>query len=859
MAHVRYRLGGGLNLKAAADAIPDDGLTFARACSFDESGTLTSGRGRDKLNSGAAVAGSGSILGHFDGQVSSTKRRYTKRGTDVYEDFTTDLGAPAAEWPGKTATDFSSTGYLTGFAYNDYVYLADGTTIARWNKAQSRMETWGLTSPGYMELGASPITTAGTTTVTVNTPSPMFTGMTSNLAQDQNIEIVGIEPFNGLLGADINKLHHAFSSSEADVVVTGGPANGTKFTIEFQRFLAATNMTKIEIDISGLTGAGSISAVWNYDQIGSNNPPTNDKQSYTITGASGGVFRLKHEGEWTPDIKWDANAASGTATNPYDNIQAAMIALANVSGTTSTSTAANIASTTSYTLTVSTSPTTATAGGSIAFMRQGPICAVTSSGGGLEEGRFFYAYAFYNGVAESNFSAQVPVEIVVRNSYVSLSQILPGPVGTTERRIYRTDVNQRSLYYIGKIADNTTTTFVDYNKLPLGADQYTLIGDEVVDQEFQDSVVSRLSGRKAAEKRALIDAAESERQRERTATNLGLQANWTDHDPPPLGLEEVGVLNETAFGVAGGEIRFSTVGNVEHWPLGNRLKPSRNTSEPALTWRAFDRDCIIYTGTGLYRFSQLGLDFSDARFEEIESPGGLAGKRAVAQLDGQAGHLFLAKSGIYLFDGQRVSEVSYPVETMFTDSSNIDYVNPSYMSTAIMVTSRDRMYLSYGTSAANDRLMVADFQEPGNPKFSVYEWSHTALARERVDNTLVAGTSAGYVYQLDTGWTDDDAAIYWAWITKQFRLNDGMAFALDDIFLDADLAGQATTLTATMRQRGSAKIVTFTLTPTGRQRIACKVPSYMRGEWLQITVTSSGAAKRTAHALEFTYTPMGEP
>jgi hypothetical protein len=24
-------------------------------------------------------------------------------------------------------------------------------------------------------------------------------------------------------------------------------------------------------------------------------------------------------------------------------------------------------------------------------------------------------------------------------------------------------------------------------------------------------------------------------------------------------------------------------------------------------------------------------------------------------------------------------------------------------------------------------------------------------------------------------------------------------------------------------------------------------------------VTSSGAAKRTAHALEFTYTPMGEP
>jgi hypothetical protein len=854
VAYKSYRLGGGIQTKSAQDAIADDAVSSCRFCSFDRIGQIGSGRGRDKLNSDAALAGSGSILGHFDGKVSGTKYRYTKRGADVYEGFTTDLGAPAAEWPGKTATDYSSTSYLTGFAYGSYVYLADGTTLGRWNRGYNggagRMESWGLTASGYMELGASPITTAGSTTITVTTPYPMFTGMTASLAQDQNIEIVGIEPFNGLLGADVNKLHHAFSSSTGDVVVTGGPANGTKFTIKFQRLLAATNMTKIEIDTTNLTG-GTVTATWNYEQVGSNNPPTDDWQSYTLTGTfSGGTFKLKHEGEWTGDIAWNANAAA---------IETAMLALANVSGVTSTSTAANIASTTTYTLTVSTSPTAGTAGGSIAFMRQGPICAKTDTGGALEQGRYFYAYTFYNGVAESNFGAQVPVEITVRNSYVTLSQVLPGPVGTTERRIYRTDVNGRQLYYVGKIPDNTTTGFIDYNRLPPGADPYALIGDEVIDAEFEESVLSRLSGRQQAEKRAILDAEAAERQRQRTATNLGLLADWTDHDPPPLGLEEVGILNETVFGIADGEIRFSKTAEPEHWPLGNRLKPGRNVSETALTWRQFDRDCIIYTDSALYRFSQVGLDFTDARFEEIESPVGLAGKRAVAALDGQAGHLFLAKSGIYLFDGARVSEISFPIEQLFTLDSHADYVNPTYMSTAVMTTSRDRMYLSYGTSAANDRMMVCDFQDIQNPKFTVYTWAHTMMFRERVDNTLVAGDASGYVYQLDTGFSDNGSAIAWDFTTKQYALNDGAAFQLDEVFLNADLAAATTLVQVYCHQRDSVRAAVFTLSTTGRQRIRMKVPTWMKGERVHVTLFSSGASERIAYEIGFTYLPMGEP
>jgi hypothetical protein len=865
VAYKSYRLGlGGLNTKATQDAIPDTDLTSCRYCSFDHVGQLSSGRGRDKLNSDAAVAGSGSILGHFDGKVSGTKRRYTKRGADVYEDFTTDLGDLAALWPGRDVEAFSTTGYLTGFAYGDFVYLADGTSLGRWNRAESRMEPWGLTAAGYQELGADPVsTTSGDATVTITAPETIDSGMAN--ASTQNIEFVGLEPTGGVIGPDLNGLHYSSSAfTGADVVVTGGPANGTKFTIEFQRLLAATNMTKIEIDTSNLTG-GSVNAVWNNEQSGNNDPPTNDKQSYTLTGSfSGGSFRLKHEGYWTPDIAWNAAAATGTGTGPYDNIQAAMIALPNVGGTPTSSTAATKATATTITFEASANATStdAAGGGSIAFMRQGPIVTVgvtSPTTGALEEGRYFYAYTFYNGVAESNFSAQVPAEVVTRNSTAALTNILPGPVGTTERRIYRTDVNGRQLYYVGKIGDNTTTTYTDYNRLPPGADPYALVGDEVIDAEFEESVLSRLSGRQQAEKRAILDAEAAERQRQRTATNLGLLADWTDHDPPPLGLEEVGILNETVFGIADGEVRFSKTAEPEHWPLGNRLKPGRNVSETALTWRAFDRDCIIYTDSALYRFSQIGLDFSDARFEEIESPVGLAGKRAIAQLDGQAGHLFLAKSGLYLFNGAVVQEVGFALEDLFTLDSHNDYINPAYMSTAILTTSRDRMYLSYGSSAANDRLLIGDFQDPQAPKFTVYQWSLTAMFRERVDNTLVAGDGSGYVYQLDTGWSNNGASIGWSFATKHFALNDGQSFALDEVFLDADLAGQPTIVIVVCQQRGGTRAATFTLTNTGRQPIRMKVPTWMKGERVHVQLSSTGAVERNAYGVAFTFMPMQEP
>ena len=268
----------------------------------------------------------------------------------------------------------------------------------------------------------------------------------------------------------------------------------------------------------------------------------------------------------------------------------------------------------------------------------------------------------------------------------------------------------------------------------------------------------------------------------------------------------------------------------------------------------------MYTSNGLYRLSQVGLSFDDSRFEEIESPVGLAGEWAVAALDGQQGHIFLAKSGLYMFDGARVNEISFPIEPMFTDPSHADYINPLYMSSAVMVTSRDRMMLFYATtSGGNNRMLWGDFQDPSAPNFSVYEWSHTSAWREKSSNYIVAGDSAGKVYLLDSGWADANGTVDWELTTKEYPLNEGKPFMLDEVVLDADFAGVSTTVTVATRARGVAKSCTFINTTSGRQRVKLKVPSYMKGEVCSLTVSSSSDTKRALYGVGWTFLPMGEP
>lgn len=906
MAFFSVKAGGGLSLKADSTSIPDNSCTVCRYAGFDTVGAITSGRGRGNLNGGNVISGANSVLGGFDGLVMATakKVRFFKSNSGVYTNtttstaldestnqsatYTTSAGTLKNRVYGLTAPTWGATGNLSGFTYGGYAYLADGTTTQRLNLTTGApptvaTETWGLQSPGYHELSAnstplSAVTGTSATTVKVTVANGHGLGLGVQVSPSypitMNMELVGFLPIGGAPDNQFNGLHSSYAGTgNVDLTVTssGGTLNsGATYTFTFggqYEFQAITIMeTKDGTSAHPNLSGGSYG--FTVTQAGDSTHNATQTLAQTGTVVSG-YWRIKFTSPDGTKEVCEAMPYNATATEVQTFMRA--MALIGDGGAAPITTPCSVTSATEFTFATTTSMTggTISGGGAIGFIRQGPTLATSANAGELVSGTYYYAYTFYNGVAESNFSAQVPIDVNTSDAVV-LTNVLLGPAGTTERRIYRTDVDAKQLYYVGKITENTpgtaaSYTYTDTAKKAAGADYDAIPGDVVSDAENIAADGDKQSKKKQTGKRGVMEAqaaakAAEEKKREKLATNLGLLSSWTDHDPPPTNLKHVGLLGDTVFGITGSELAFSS-GNVEHWPLSNRVKPGRNTSETLQSWVPFDRDCILYTSNGLYRLSQQGLSFDDARFEEIESPVGLAGEWAVAALDGQQGHVFLAKSGLYMFDGARVNEISYPIEPMFTDSSHTDYINPLYMSSAVMVTSRDRMMLFYATtSGGNNRMLWGDFQDTGNPNFTVYSWSYTSAWREKADNYIVAGASDGKVYVLDTGWADSTSGtIDWSLTTKEYQLNEGKPFMLDEVVLDADFAGATTTLTVATRARGVAKSCTFTNTTTGRQRVKLKLPTYMKGEVCKLSISSASDTKRVLYSVGWTFLPMGEP
>lgn len=905
MSFKNFRCGGGENTKAEATSLPDDDLVTAEFCSFDTAGAVASAKGRALLNSESVIENGTEVTGGFDGllvfddAVGEQKTRFVKTDEGLFygtvdpsdqfaSTYATNIGGLSPIFQGGEEPDFTAGYHLTGFVHNGYAYFADGTGFGRFNpdaaEENPHNETWGLRSPGYHEFTsalADPLTaTDGDNTITVTMPGGhgLGVGVGANDPGDypyvMNVEIAGLESIGGIKDNDINCLHQdktRFQNGDVTVTLTaGGPGmdtNGTEMTLTFNDAgqYGYTDIPSVVIrnasENPNLSNETITPAVV---QNGSASQSEIQTLTSTVTGSPSGYWTIGFNdgvnGERTYDIPFDATIVE---------VQSALNALSLINaGIDVTTTAVTVVDEETYTFEVpdnasDDAPFTLSGGGSKGFMRQGPSLVVSDAPGGLVAGTYYYAYTFYNGVAESNFSAQVPI-FVTDGDAVDLSNILIGPEGTTERRMYRTDVNKRQLYYIGKLGQ-TGNEFTDLAGLPAGADPDADQGDPVNDQQSpsqsSDNIgSSRRSIRRSIDEVTVVAKAAGRKKRDKLATNLGLLSDWTDHDPPPADIHDVGLVGETCFGISGKDVVFSENGNVEHFPLGNRFRPAKSIAATLHAWRQFDRDVIVYTDASLHRFTPLGVDFSDSRLEEIESPVGLAGPRAVAALDGQLGHLFLAKGvGIMLFDGARVYCVSDTVEPMFTDPSDANYVTPRWADQAILVTSRDRAWLVYRSDdddaeeGPNNRILFCDFSDIGRPKFSpLPTWEYSSVWREKSDNTLVAGDYDGYFWMLDYGYSDPLAGIPWSLVTKDYQLNGGALFSVDEIVLDADFAGATTTVTVTTRGRGSTKTATFTNSTTGRQRIKHKLPTYLRGETVRAAISSSSGSKRQLFSVGWT-------
>jgi hypothetical protein len=221
-----------------------------------------------------------------------------------------------------------------------------------------------------------------------------------------------------------------------------------------------------------------------------------------------------------------------------------------------------------------------------------------------------------------------------------------------------------------------------------------------------------------------------------------------------------------------------------------------------------------------------------------------------------AGHVFLAKNGLYLFDGNTAVDIGNKVKHLFTDARDLDYINPDFISNAVAASLQDQVVLSYqhGPTPEARRSLFIDFSDPSDIKFAIWKKGFTTLHRDS-DNKLIAGTVDGKVYELFTG--NEDESLTW-WVTsKRFPLTGHTTLeAMDRIVIDADLAGLTTVLGIENDRGQSAQ---WELTGRGRRKYKRLIPTDFKGNTCRVKLASNGAGRRAWYGVGFGFDEVAVP
>lgn len=470
-----------------------------------------------------------------------------------------------------------------------------------------------------------------------------------------------------------------------------------------------------------------------------------------------------------------------------------------------------------------------------------PTTGVSGSGNLIDTGTYKYVFTYYNGVAESNMSP-VASQAVVLGEQVDLSDITAGPEGTTERRIYRSKLDGVALFYLGKIADNTTTTYTDTARLPDEADAEADPADDV---ELQARPVTTVPVDAASHPISTVQDQNfgEERRTETFPSNLGILADWTDHDPPPTDLTHLMEMRAQIFGISENKVCFSKTGQPEHWPIYNKITIGRQTGETIKAILPLNDSIVVYTDARVHRIDPVGLSFEDSRVVVTDSPVGLAAEWGVSGVtlgNGQAGHLFLANKGIYLFDGNTAVEVSRDIEELFEDQNQYGGFNLDYMSNAVMASHRDRVWMSYTSEFAinNNATLYADFQDSQNIKIAILPYALTSMGFDRVGNVAIGGDEDGATYELGNG----TEVLLWAPTSMDYDFGQSTVLKrFEELVIDADLGDTTTTVTVTT---DLGRTATISLKGMGRKKYHRHLPKTLKGNYASIGLSSTSAAER---------------
>lgn len=477
----------------------------------------------------------------------------------------------------------------------------------------------------------------------------------------------------------------------------------------------------------------------------------------------------------------------------------------------------------------------------------------------LSAGTYKWALTYYNGVAESNFSDPLSANTTAQDS-ATVPTPASWPDSATEVRVYRTIVGGDAFFRVGKVTTEGGS-FTDTGGLVYYADPDATESDAIADEPRREDALRPPESRKQYKKDGTLKEEYEDalwQAGDVVQTNLGVLADWNDHDVPPDDLERIVLIGDRIYGISGNTLRFTNVTAPEHWSEYNSVPIGRQTGETLMAIMPFGSDAICYTDSGIWRFSAQGFDATQSQLVQTESQVGLAAKWAIADLE-DGSHIFLGEKAIYLFDGRAAREISFAVEALFT-TDHQDAIREKRF--AVAASLRDKVWLSYGTDAGkgNNRTLFIDLQDPQQPKFSVLLYGFTTL-RRNLSNELIGGDSTGKLYRLGTGEyagaaEPSDSANTFDITTKSFPFSGStVAESYDRLIVDVDTGGLPMNVSLrTNRKNGPLAVgASFTITTTGRQKVRRWIPAEVVGETAHVTFFSNVAKPRAVYAVGFGY------
>ena len=480
----------------------------------------------------------------------------------------------------------------------------------------------------------------------------------------------------------------------------------------------------------------------------------------------------------------------------------------------------------------------------------------------LFDGDYKWVITYYNGVAESNFSEPF-TKTATGGDSATVPSPATWPASATEVRVYRTIKDQEAFFRVGTI-EAAGGTFTDEGGLPYKADPDATEDDEVTDEpRRQDPLrppgLGQKQGRYKKQDKLKSDYSDAQvTTGEVVQTNLGVLADWNDHDRPPDDIRHLIFITDRIYGISGvNTLRATRVVAPEHWSEYNSIPIGRQTGEGLRAIRPLGPDVICYTNSGIWRFRPQGEDLLQSQLIQLEAQVGLAAEWAVTDLE-DGSHVFLGESAVYLFDGRAAREISFAVEKLFTDENHVDYIGNK--ANAVAASLRDKVWISYSTGGnINNRTLYVDLQDPQSPKFSVLMYGFATL-RRNLDNRVIGGDYHGNVYELGTGelGTDEQGvATTFDITTKAFPFGGPtVTESYDRVVFDVNPGGDP--MVVSLRS-DSGQGYSYTLDWNGRRREKRWIPADLIGRRLTATFFSNSRGPKSVYGIGFGVESEGLP